>query len=93
MNRASFAEHLSQLLLLVVLIALASNRSMGAESAVEIDWDACQDNQAIDGCLRKASPLYAAMARLVEFHGGYRLEDRSSGIGLLERRRADDRGR
>jgi hypothetical protein len=49
--------------------------AVSAEPAVELDLEACKENQAIDAFLRNASPLYAAMARLVEFHGGYRIED------------------
>jgi urease beta subunit len=47
-----------------------------AEPTAAIDFENSQDSQAIDSFLRNASPLYAAMARVVEFDGGYRFADR-----------------
>jgi hypothetical protein len=55
---------------------LLCGRVLAAELSAGVDWEACQDNEAIDSFLRRSSPLYAAMARLVEFHGGYRFEDK-----------------
>jgi hypothetical protein len=46
------------------------------ESVADIDLAACKDNELIDAFLREASPFYAALARIVEFHGGYEISDR-----------------
>ena len=47
-----------------------------AEPPAQLDFVTCKDNTAIDAFLRKASPLYSAMARIVEFRGGYAIADR-----------------
>lgn len=52
------------------------SQAISEEPAAEIDLNTCKDNQAIDAYLRKTSSMYAAMARLVEFRGGYQFEDR-----------------
>ncbi len=45
--------------------------------AADIDFDGCKDNVAVDAFLRKASPLYAAMARIVELDGAYKFKDKT----------------
>jgi hypothetical protein len=56
---------------------------VAAEPAGQLDFATCKDNVAIDAYLRKASPLYSAMARIVEFHGGYTISDRKGISGGL----------
>jgi hypothetical protein len=55
----------------------------GAEPVVQVDFDTCKNNEALDAFLREASPLYAATARIVEVHGGYRIEDKQGVKGGL----------
>ena len=47
----------------VVRLDLAPGKEV--EPATRLNFAACKDNAAIDGSLRKASPLYNAMARIV----------------------------
>jgi len=63
--------------LLLLFISLLCNRVVAAEQAARFDLATCKDNAAIDTFLRKASPLYNAMARIVEFQGGYEVADKT----------------
>jgi len=71
---------LAILLLLIwstaVLAAESSKDGPATIEATKIDWKTCQDSAAIDAFLREVSPFYTAMARFVEFEGGYKFEDR-----------------
>jgi len=62
-------------LILLFILVLPAHLA-ATEPPVQLDFAACKDNVAIDTFLRKASPLYSAMARIVEFRGGYTISDR-----------------
>jgi hypothetical protein len=69
-------------ILLVLLFTVAPcSQPATAEPATQLDFLTCKDNGAIDAFLRESSPLYAAMARIVELHGRYKIEDKE-GIGI-----------
>jgi len=69
---------------LILLSTLLLGRSLAAaEPGDSIDFATCKDNAAIDAFLRKASPFYSAMARIVEFHGGFQIADREGVSGGL----------
>ena len=62
--------------LILLFTLFPGSHLAAAEPAAHLDFATCKDNIAIDAFLRKASPLYNAMARIVEFHGGYNIVDR-----------------
>jgi hypothetical protein len=69
---------------LILLLALfLQDPSAAAEPPAQPDLATCKDNAALDAYLRKVSPLYNAMSRLVEFHGGYTIGDREGVSGGL----------
>jgi len=65
------------ILLILPLTLFLCSPVVAAEPAADIDFDGCKDNAAIDAFLRKASPLYAAMARIVELDGAYKFKDKT----------------
>ncbi len=65
------------ILLTLPLALLLCSRTVAAEPAVDVDFDGCKDNAAIDSFLRKASPLYGAMARIVELDQAYQFKDKT----------------
>lgn len=66
---------MSAVLPILQVAVLLCGQTAAAETTAPPDWETCRDNAVIDAFLRDASPLYAAMARLVEFDGGYEVGD------------------
>jgi len=64
-------------LLILPLTLLLSGPAFSVEAAIAIDFSECKDNAAIDSFLCQASPLYAAMARIVNLDGAYRFKDKT----------------